>query len=91
MRFSIVKTKVQKAEALYAYLAVAMCLAVFAVYCTSAFHGGAVAASNEIGALYRSWVRETAFYEFFGFSELEETIPPDSVHTGKPVKNRDAW
>ena len=83
MKFSIAKTQIQKAETLYAYVAVVMCVAIFAVYCITSLGGGAVTVSGELGELYRKWIKETALYEIFGFSELEEIPPPDSVYTAR--------
>ncbi|MBQ9121837.1 MAG: hypothetical protein IJY12_05720 [Clostridia bacterium] len=81
MKFMIRKNKIRKAETLYAYLAVVMCVAVFLVYCMTSVGNGAVAVGKDIGSVYRNWVQGTAFYEFFGFSEVEETPPSESVYT----------
>ena len=44
----------------------------------------AITVGKSIGELYENWVEGTVWYEVFGFSSLDEPIPPDSVYTCLP-------
>ncbi|MBO5110804.1 MAG: hypothetical protein J6D21_08830 [Clostridia bacterium] len=84
MKFTITKHRPHSAETLYSYLAIAMCVSVFLVYCITSFSGGAVPAGS-MEDLCRNWIEETALYDLFGFDEAKEDQPPaESVYTRLP-------
>ena len=86
MKFTMTQSRTRRAEGQYAVLAVIMCVSLFVVYATSAVFvpNEAVAVGKSIGELYENWVEGTVWYEVFGFSSLDEPIPPDSVYTFLP-------
>jgi hypothetical protein len=83
MKFIITSSRTRKVESQYAILAIVMCVAVFLVYVMTTVSMGdeAITVGKSIGDLYESWVTGTVWYEVFGFSALDEPIPPESVYT----------